>query len=111
MKKIGKLKTYTSKEIETSYVSIDFSCLDRELFNPDKCYDLLAETGVKHARCQTGWARCEKIKGVYDFTWLDLIIDNLLSRGIQPWFNVGYGNPIYMADAPNPTAVGCVPLY
>lgn len=111
MKKIGKLRTYTSEEIENSYVSIDFSCLDRELFNPDKCYDLLAKTGVKHARCQTGWARCEKEKGIYDFTWLDKVIDNLLSRGILPWFNVGYGNPIYMVDAPNPTAVGCVPLY
>lgn len=111
MKKIGKLKTYTSKEIENSYVSIGFECLDRELFNPDKCYDLLAKTGVKHARCQTGWARCEKEKGIYDFSWLDVIVDNLLARGILPWFNVGYGNPIYMPDSPNPTAVGCVPLY
>lgn len=111
MNKIGKLKTYTSKEIENSYVSIDFSGLDRELFNPDKCYDLLAKTGVKHARCQTGWARCERERGIYDFAWLDSIVDNLLNRGILPWFNVGYGNTIYMADAPNPTAVGCVPLY
>ena len=60
MKKIGRLKTYTSKEIENSYVSIGFECLDRDLFNPEKCYDLLAESGVKYARCQTGWAKCEK---------------------------------------------------
>ena len=44
MKSIGKLKTYTSFEIEDSYVSIGFECLDRELFNPEKCYDLLAKT-------------------------------------------------------------------
>jgi hypothetical protein len=111
MKKIGKLRTYTSKEIENSYVSIDFCCLDRDLFKPEKCYDLLAQTGVKYARCQTGWAKCELEKGVYNFEWLDSVIDNLLERGIRPWFNVGYGNPIYMPDVPNPTAVGCVPLY
>ena len=57
---IGKLKHYKSSEIDESYVSIGFECLDRELWNPDKCYDLLAESGVKHARVQTGWVRCEK---------------------------------------------------
>lgn len=111
MKKIGHIKTFTSKEVEKSYVSIDFCCLDRELFDPDKCYDLLSETGVKYARCQSGWNRCEKQKGVYTFEWLDSVIDNLCQRGIEPWLQVGYGNPIYMPDAPNPTAVGCVPLY
>ena len=65
MKLIGKFKKFSSKQIEKSYVSIGFECLDRELFNPDKCYDLLAESGVKHARVQTGWIRCEKEKGVY----------------------------------------------
>ena len=111
MKKIGFLKTFTSREIEKSFISIDFGCLDRELFNPDKCYDALFKTGVKFARCQTGWNRCEKQKGVFTFEWLDSIIDNLCQRGIEPWLQVGYGNPIYMPDAPNPTAVGCVPLY
>ena len=108
---IGKLKTYRSEEINNSYVSIGFETLDRELFKPEKCYDLLAQSGVKHARCQTGWARCEQQKGVYDFRWLDEIVDNLLARGVKPWFNVGYGNPLYMPNSPNPTAVGCVPLY
>ena len=111
MKKIGNLKTYTSKEITDSYVSIGFECIDRELINPDKCYDLLEKSGVKYARCQTGWARCEKEKGVYDFEWLDSIVDNLVDRGIIPWFNVGYGNPVYMNDLPNPTGVGCVPVF
>ena len=111
MRYIGKLKTYTSNEITNSLVSIGFETLDRELFKPEKCYDLLGQSGVKYARCQTGWARCEKQKGVYDFAWLDDIVDNLISRGVTPWFNVGYGNPIYMSDVTNPTAVGCVPLY
>lgn len=111
MKKIGKLKTYSSNEIERSYVSIGFECLDRDVFCADKCYDLLQATGVKFARCQTGWAKCEKEKGIYDFAWLDSIVDHLLKRGILPWFNVGYGNPLYMPEVPNETAVGCVPLF
>ena len=86
MKKIGKLKTYTSKEIKDSYVSIGFECLDRDLFNADKCYDPLAKTGVKYARCQTGWAKTEKEKGVYDFAWLDNVVDNLLARGVDTDF-------------------------
>ena len=64
MKKIGKLRTYTSKEIENSYVSIDFCCLDRDLFKAEMCYDALAKTGVKYARCQTGWAKTEKQKAL-----------------------------------------------
>ena len=113
MKNLGFLKTYNSIEIKDSHVSVGFECLDRALFNPEKCYDLLAKTGVKYARCQTGWARCEKEKGVYDFEWLDSVVNNLISRGLIPWFNIGYGNPIYMPNLPagNPTGVGCVPIY
>jgi hypothetical protein len=48
---------------------------------------------------------------VYDFSWLDTVVDNLLSRGIEVWFNVGYGNPLYMENIPNKTGVGCVPLF
>lgn len=111
MKKIGKLKLYNSNEIVDSCVSIGFECLDRELFKPEKCYDALAKTGVKYARCQTGWSKCEKEKGIYDFSWLDSVVENLTSRGIIPWFNVGFGNPVYMPNVPNETAVGCVPIY
>lgn len=111
MNKIGVLKTYASKDIDKNPVSIGFECMDRDVINPDKCYKLLGESGVKHARCQTGWFKCEKQKGVYDFEWLDKIIDTIISMGIKPWFNVGFGNPIYMPDAPNPSAVGCMPIF
>jgi len=109
MKIIGKLKTLNSSEIKKSRVGIGFECVDRDLIKPEKCYDLFAATGAKWARCQTGWAKCEKEKGVYDFSWLDDMVDNLRQRGVEVWFNVGYGNPIYMKDITNPTAVGCVP--
>lgn len=111
MTRIGKLKCRPSSEIARSKVSIGFECLDRELFKPEPCYDPLWKTGAKYARCQTGWSRCEKEEGVYDFSWLDAVVDNLRARGIEVWFNVGYGNPLYMKNIPNKTGVGCVPLY
>ncbi len=111
MKKIGSLKILPSHKIKESMVSIGFECLDRKLFNPERCYDPLGESGVKYARVQTGWAICEKVKGEINFEWLDDIVNNLLDRGILPWFNVGFGNPAYMENVPNKTAVGCVPLY
>ncbi len=106
---IGKLRTRTASEVKTSPLSIGFETLDRELFNPDKCYDLLAESGAKYARCQTGWCRCEKEKGIYDFAWLDSVVDNLIKRGVEPWFNVGYGNTLYMSGVPHESAVGYSP--
>ena len=111
MEKLGMLKKYTSKEIKNSRISIGFECLDRELFKPEMCYELLGKTGVKYARCQTGWVRCETEKGKYDFSWLDAVVDSIIAQGVQVWLNVGYGNPLYMDDIKNKAAVGCVPLY
>ena len=108
---IGTVKNPGSKNIRGSSLGIGFECLDRKIFDPEKTYDKLEKTGVKWARCQTGWNRCETQKGVYDFKWLDGVVDNLISRGIRPWFNVGFGNPIYMENLTNPAAVGHVPLY
>lgn len=105
----GKLQTRYSSEIESSPIGIGFETLDREMFQPEKCYDAVAAAGAKWARCQTGWNRCEPRQGEYDFTWLDDIVDNLLQRSIQPWFNLGYGNPVYMPDILSPTGVGYVP--
>ncbi len=108
--KLGKLKTRPSAAIKASPLSVGFETLDRQLFDPAKTYALAAQLGVKWARCQTGWARCEKVRGAYDFAWLDEVVDNLLKIGIQPWFNLGYGNPLYTPKA-DATAVGWVPVF
>ncbi len=105
----GKLRPRHAHEIAASPLGVGFETLDREMFNPEKCYDVVAAAGAKWARCQTGWNRCEPSKGIYDFTWLDEVVDNFLRRGVQPWFNLGYGNLLYMPDIPVETGVGCVP--
>ena len=105
-----RLKTRTSKEVAASPISIGFETLDRMMFDPERTYPHLAKLGVKWARCQTGWARTEQRKGEYDFGWLDSVVDSLLKIGIQPWFNLGYGNTLYTPGPKHPSAVGWVPL-
>lgn len=105
-----RLKTRASKDIRASPISIGFETLDRKMFDPERTYPYLAQAGVKWARCQTGWARTETRKGEYDFAWLDSVVDRLLAIGIQPWFNLGYGNKLYTPQAPDDSAVGWVPL-
>lgn len=106
----AKLKARTSKEITASRISIGFETLDRKMFDPERTYEHLARLGVKWARCQTGWARTETRKGEYDFAWLDSVVDSLLKIGIQPWFNLGYGNTLYTPGAPHESAVGWAPV-
>ena len=66
---------------------------------------------VKWIRLQSGWARTEKEKGIYDFAWLDDIVDNLIVRGLKPWMCLAYGNGIYTAEANKIFgAVGCPPI-
>lgn len=109
LKVIGNVKPHTSSEISSSALGVGFETLDRKMFDPIKCYDSLNKLGVKWARCQTGWNRCETVKDKYDFGWLDEVVDNLLEAGIQPWFNVGYGNALYTPGAKNDSAVGWIP--
>lgn len=111
IRKIGHLRNVRSSEIVDSHISVGVEGLDRELFDFDRAVHKLFEAGAKYARIQTGWNRCETQKGVFSFEWLDHVVDTLLAGGVRPWFNVGFGNPLYMPDAPTPTAVGCVPLY
>lgn len=108
---IGKIRIKSAAEIRTSPIGIGFEKLDRKVFSPDKAYDKIANVGVKWARIQSGWARCEHEKGVYDFSWLDEIVAQLLDRKIQPWLCLCYGNSLYTPfSAAHFGCVGCPPI-
>ena len=110
LRRIGTLAIPKSSDVSaSSSASIGFEGLDRGLFEPEPTYDRLAAVGVKHARVQTMWSRCEKKKGVYDFSVLDGVVENLSRRGIIPWFSVTFGNTLYMTNCFTGAAVGCVP--
>lgn len=112
LKKIGDVRSKVSADFtNNSRIGIGFEKLDRAVFDPNKAYDKVADIGVKWTRIQSGWARTEKEKGVYDFAWLDEIVDNLIKRGTQPWMVLCYGNPVYSEWAAKYFgAVGCPPI-
>lgn len=110
--KIGKVESKNSLEVKKSKIGLGFEKLDRDVFDPEKAYDKVAELGIKWARIQSGWQRTEIEKGVYDFNWIDSIIDNLLKRGIEPWVCLCYGNQLYDDLAKKVFgAVGCPPIF
>ena len=92
---IGKLKTLSSKEIKSSMWSIGGEVQDRDYTDYQAYKSYLGPLGAKRIRLQAGWAKCEKTKGVYDFTWLDTVINDVIAQGISPWVECSYGNPIY----------------
>lgn len=112
LKKIGSLQPKASWEIANSKISLGFEKLDRDVFDPEKAYDKVAACGVKMVRLQSGWQRTEKEKNVYDFAWLDGIVDNFVRRGIEPWICLCYGNKLYTKAAEKVFgAVGCPPIH
>ena len=108
---VGKVKPVRSKDIAASPLGVGFEVLDRRCFDPQKAYPHLAELGVKWARCQTGWNRCERQRGRFDFAWLDDVVNSLLEIGVQPWFNLGYGNKLYTPEKPDDHSVGWAPIF
>ena len=110
--KIGDVRAKSAREVKTSRLGIGFEKLDRAVFDPEKAYAPLAKIGVKYVRIQSGWQRTEREKGKYDFSWLDGIVDRLISDGMIPWMNIVYGNELYDERAAEAYgAVGCPPLF
>ena len=105
---IGRLATRPAREIASSNWSIGGEVLDRDLANYAHYKSYLGPLGAKHIRLQAGWAKTEKVRGVYDWTWLEAIVDDARSQGVQPWMQLSYGNPIYPGGG-GPTLGGGIP--
>lgn len=98
---IGRVAPRHSRSIASSRIGIGLEKLDRSLYDPRPCYDPIGELGVKWVRIQSGWCRTESMRGVYDFAWLDDIVDALLRQGTEPWMCLCYGNELYTPAANN----------
>ena len=98
LNQIGWLNTKNSKEIKSSPWSVGCETLDRDYAKIAVYKDYVGELGVKSARLQSGWAKCEKKKGVYNFAWLDSCVYSLNEQSVKPWMCLCYGNPIYGSD-------------
>ncbi len=95
LKQIGWIATRHAKDIESSDWSVGCETLDRDQAKFSVYKDYVGELGAKYGRLQSGWAKCEKEKGVYDFVWLDECVYGLAEQGVEPWMCLCYGNPIY----------------
>ena len=94
-KRTGTIKPKHVSEIKSSNWTIGCEVLDRDYANYDSYKEYLPILGIKKIRLQGGWAKTEKQKGVYDWAWLDRIINDATDKGLKPWLQTSYGNPIY----------------
>lgn len=92
---LGKLAPRSARQIQSSNWSVGGETLDRDYAIYPNYKQYLGPLGAKGLRVQCGWAKCEKQKGVYDFAWLDEVVNDSLAQGVQPWLEVSYGNTIY----------------
>lgn len=92
---IGSVKYRSTNEIESSNWIIGCETLDRDFADYNQYKEYIVPLGIKLLRMQAGWAKTEKVKGVYDWTWLDEIINDATNRGLKPWLQTSYGNSLY----------------
>jgi hypothetical protein len=92
---IGKVQPRNASEIESSNWLVGCETLDRDFADYDQYKEYLNPLGIKRIRLQGGWAKTEKVKGEYNWAWLDHIINDATQRGLQPWVQFSYGNTIY----------------
>ncbi|TDB67530.1 GH39 family glycosyl hydrolase [Arundinibacter roseus] len=95
LKRIGTIKPKTTDQIQSSNWIIGCETLDRDLTDYEQYKEYLVPLGIKRLRMQAGWAKTEKKKGVYSWEWLDKIVNDAHARGLKPWLETSYGNPIY----------------
>lgn len=95
MKKIASLSENRPNGVIAPRFGVGMEMLDRFSYEPDPAYDDVAAIGAKWVRIQSGWNRTEKTPGVYDFAWLDDIVDKLNERNLSPWMCLCYSNALY----------------
>lgn len=98
LRQIGSLKPKHAREIKSSNWSIGCETLDRDQAKFQLYKSYAGALGAKFGRLQSGWAKCEKVKGVYSFDWLDSCVYGLKEQGITPWICLSYANPLYKGD-------------
>ncbi|MGW6485723.1 GH39 family glycosyl hydrolase [Streptomyces sp. NPDC055056] len=92
---LGSVAPRSAQQIGSSKLLVGGETLDRDYTNYQAYAPYLGRLGATSVRLQGGWAKTEKTKGVYDWTWLDRIVDDATSRGVKPWIQLSYGNGVY----------------
>ena len=93
---IGRVKNLDDIATERDgKLGIGMECLDRDLWEYEPVLPEIKKLGIHMARIQSGWQKTETKEGIYDFEWLDRLVDDLLENGIQPLLCLCYGNKLY----------------
>ena len=95
LKQIGGLKLDPQAAKHGTCWMLGCETLDRDFADFKKYKDYLPALGIPLIRLQAGWAKTEKTKGVYDFSWLDSIVNDAMELGLKCLLETDYGNPIY----------------
>jgi hypothetical protein len=95
LKRIGTIRPRSADRITGSNWTLGCETLDRDFADYQEYKDYIVPLGIKTIRLQGGWAKTEKVKGVYDFAWLDRIVRDAKGRGLNILLETGYGNPVY----------------
>ena len=93
--RIGTLRPRTAAEIGEAGWMVGCECLDRDFADFKAYRKFLPPLGIRMIRLQSGWAKCEKERGKYDFAWLDEIVDWAKAHGLECMLETCYGNPLY----------------
>ena len=95
LKQIGAIIPRSADLIAGSNWTLGCEVLDRDFADYQQYKVYIVPLGIKTIRLQGGWAKTEKVKGMYDFAWLDTLIDDARGRGLNILLETDYGNPIY----------------
>ncbi len=94
-RQIGQIQPRNTSEIVSSNWSIGAETMDRDYTIYRNWREYLAPLGIKRARIQSGWAKTEKVRGVYDWAWMDEIVLDMVEQSVRPWVCLCYGNHLY----------------
>ncbi len=92
---VGKIRPRHAREIVSSNWSIGAETMDRDYTIYANWRQYLGPLGVKKARIQSGWAKTEKEQGIFDWAWMDEIVQDMVQQDVEPWVCLCYGNPLY----------------
>lgn len=92
---LGDLALKTAASAGRGCWTLGCETLDRDYADFEAYKGYIPQLAVGTLRFQAGWAKTEKRPGVYDFAWLDALVDSAISMGMNPLLETGYGNSIY----------------
>ena len=96
MKRIGTISPRSTYDIGAcDKWSVGCEILDRDFAKFSEYCEFYEPLGIRSVRLQSGWAKTERERGVYDFKWLDELVDFFVARGFEVLVEPGYCNPLY----------------